>query len=397
MTLKRIRVYSVLLAAVTWSVWLIDFSNSGVIDRLGKIKGTDFLQFYVGGSLIREGRADLLYDFPTQFARLQAIASGSPDTIYVPVQSPQTALAFAPLTGHGYGVALAAWIALIVLLYAAACWISWRQCTALRGYPTEIVACCAAFPAFSSTVLHGQTSCIGLLAVSVAIAALRHGNRFAAGVAVGTLVFKPHWAAAAWLIFLAAREWRVIAGLVLAAAAQISVTCAAVGPAVMNAYFRTLMSLSRIAEFLEPRPSTTLHGLFAAIVPSASGALVLYLAASSVTVVATAKLWRSGERFDVRASAIILAMILISPHAFEYDLILLTPAFFLLANRIAKSPDDRHVRALAFGLCALFIAPMLIGAPALIRLQFSVTAMSFLLFTLSRNHFRPLQPAPSAA
>ena len=97
MTLKRIRVYAPVIAITLWSIWIIDVSGAGVIDRLGKIKGTDFIQFYVAGSFLREARGDLLYDARAQYERAQAVAPGTPDIFYVPVQSPQTALAFAPL------------------------------------------------------------------------------------------------------------------------------------------------------------------------------------------------------------------------------------------------------------------------------------------------------------
>ena len=73
MTLKRIRAYATLIAATLWTMWVVDFSRQGVVDRLGKIKGTDFLQFYVAGSFIREGRVNELYDLQPLYARAQAI------------------------------------------------------------------------------------------------------------------------------------------------------------------------------------------------------------------------------------------------------------------------------------------------------------------------------------
>ena len=110
MTLKRIRVYATLVAVTLWSVWVVDFSVPGVVDRLGKVKGTDFLQFYVGGSFVREGHLDQLYDVQALYARAQAIVPGSRDTFYMPIQSPQTSLVFSPLSALRYQVAVAIWI-----------------------------------------------------------------------------------------------------------------------------------------------------------------------------------------------------------------------------------------------------------------------------------------------
>src|SRR5215210_6990608 len=137
MTLKRVRAYCTLMAATLWIVWVANFSVPGPVDRLGKAKGTDFLQFYVGGSFVREGRLASLYDVQALFARAKAIAPGARDTLYMPVQSPQTALAFVPLSAFSYPVAAGLWIAIIVLLYAAACGMTWWYCPALGPFRYE--------------------------------------------------------------------------------------------------------------------------------------------------------------------------------------------------------------------------------------------------------------------
>ena len=91
------------------------------MDRMGKVKGTDFLHFYVIGSIVREGRWSELYDAQAQLVRAQAIAPSSPDVVFVPLESPQLALLFAPLTALGYTTALLSGFAFGALLYAACC------------------------------------------------------------------------------------------------------------------------------------------------------------------------------------------------------------------------------------------------------------------------------------
>ena len=83
-------------------------------------------------------------------------------------------------------------------------------------------------------------------------------------------------------------------------------------------------------------------------------------------------------------SAIVLAMVLISPHVNAYDLILLAPVFFLLANWLVLSPGETRRRALSAWLCLLMAAPVVGALPAIVRLQFSVTAMAAILFLLWR-------------
>jgi Glycosyltransferase family 87 len=384
LTRRRLRAYATIIAATMWTVWLVDMSRSGPLDRLGKVKGTDFLHFYVMGSIAREGRWEQLFDVQGHYARAQAVVPGSADTLYVPVESPQTAVVFAPFAAHRYTVALALWLAVVFALYACSCFLIWRECTALHADAYIIIASSLAFPGLYSEVLHGQTACFALAAVAIALIALRRDWRFAAGLALGFLVFKPHWVVAAGAVFFFAREWRVVAGVIVAAVAQVAVTWLVLGSSVMRAYWHMLRAIPGIADLLEPYPGDSLRGLFKVLVPFEPAAFVLYGAAALVTLLIAAGVWRSDAPFDIRFSAIVLAMMLISPHVNAYDLILVAPVVFFLADWLVRSAGDSRGGALSAWLCAVIAAPIMGGLPAILRLQFSVTAMAALLFLLWR-------------
>src|SRR2546425_7845428 len=115
MTLKRLRAYTTLMAVTLWVVWVIDLSIGGPLDRMGKVKGTDFLQFYAAGALVHDGRWNELYDVRALYDITRAIAPTSQETLFVPIQSPQLALFFAPLARYPYPVALTIWLATIGL------------------------------------------------------------------------------------------------------------------------------------------------------------------------------------------------------------------------------------------------------------------------------------------
>ena len=381
-TLRRLRGYATLLAVCIWTIWIADFSISGPVDRLGKVKGTDFLHFYATGLLAHGGHWDQLYDLGAQYEAARSVAPGSPDTIFIPIESPQTALLFAPLAGQRYTVALAIWLAAIILLYAGCCFVMWKECRALHGHRDLVVASCAAFPGLYVLVLHGQLSCLALACVTGALVALRRGWTLSAGVALGLLVFKPHWVVAAAAVFLAAREWRVVAGAALGAAGQLAVTFVAAGSPVMAAYGRALRSLPRIAEFLEPRPGNSLRSVVKLLVPSETVALALYAAAALATVIVASRIWRGRGPLEMRYSALVLALVLINPHVGVYDLVLLAPVYFLLSNWLARSAEVKHRTALMGLLCASFMAPLCGGLPAIIRIQLSVGTMAALLVLL---------------
>ena len=111
-------------------------------------------------------------------------------------------------------------------------------------------------------------------------------------------------------------------------------------------------------------------------------ALGLYVAAAVATLVIAARIWRSDARFEIRSAAVILALILICPHVNAYDLILLCPLYFLLAECIADGTFETRRLALPLLLFASFLSPLLAALPAVVRLQFSVTAMAATLMVL---------------
>jgi hypothetical protein len=258
-----------------------------------------------------------------------------------------------------------------------------------------MVASAAAFPGLYSVVLHGQLSSLALPCIVAALCALRRGFTFTAGAALGLLVFKPHWVVAAAAVFLAAREWRVLAGILVCAVCQTAATFAAVGAQVMAAYGHALRSLPRIAELLEPRPSDSLRGVFTLLTPSPALALALYGAAAIATLFVAASLWQSHAPLEVRHSAALLAMVLISPHVGAYDLVLLAPVYVLLANWLARSADVPHRTTIAAVLCASFMAPLCGGVPVMFRMPLTVGTMAGLLILLYDANSRDFVGAPA--
>ena len=387
---KRLLVYVTIVAATMWTIWAADMSNAGRIDRTGKVKGTDFLHFYVMGSIVREGRWDQLFDIRAHQVKAQALIPGSNDTLYIPVESPQLALLFAPFAAQPYLLALALSarhrlpdlrrrVRVDVARLSGAAGARHRRCRSVRGV--------------SRTVHVGAvwtTAGLSLAAVAVACFALRRGWRLRAGLALGALVFKPHWVAAAAAVFLIAREWRILGGIALSALAQISATAVLVGAPVMRAYARMLATIPGIVGLLEPRPGDSLKGLFDVFVPTAPAALLAYAIAAIVTAGLAARVWRSDIAIDVRLAAILLATILISPHVNTYDLILVAPIGLMLANWLTAEAERGRGKTLAILLAVVVSAPLMAALPAMARLQFSATAMIAMLFLLWREACPPL-------
>src|ERR1700757_3827165 len=222
-TAKRLFESGVILALCLWSSYAWLMTSPGLLDRNGLLKGTDFLHFYVLGTLARQERGVDLYDMAAQAELARERVPQAPSPYHVPMYPPQVSLLFAPLARLPYGAALAAWLAFNTLLYLACCYLIWRVCPHLHAYRWTIAILAIAYPGFFHLLLWGQTSGLALLCFTLGYLGLSSRRFFLAGLAIGSLVFKPSLGVAAAFIFIVAAEWKVVAGAASAAAGPLAV------------------------------------------------------------------------------------------------------------------------------------------------------------------------------
>src|SRR5688572_17505753 len=60
-TSRRLTVWGSGLLLLSWFIYVHTMMVPGYIDRAGRFKGTDYIYFYVMGSLVLDGRTDALY------------------------------------------------------------------------------------------------------------------------------------------------------------------------------------------------------------------------------------------------------------------------------------------------------------------------------------------------
>lgn len=380
LTARRITLHAVLLAVCLWSLYALDLATPGLRDRAGHIKGADFLHFYTAGYLVRAGRVSESYD-PVALAACQLkLVPQSVNSYFVASYGPQVYLPFSLLTRLPYVWAALAWALLNCALYFACCYALWRVCPKLQPHMLAVLVLAAAFPGFFSLVAFGQTSGPALVLFTLAFLALRSNRAFLAGLAIGSLIYKPQLGLAAAVVFLLAAEWKVLAGAVAAAAAQISFAWAWFGAAVMKQYFNSLLRTSRALPFIEPRlyQLHSLRGFWLLLMPWRPVATVLY-ALSAITVFGLAVLcWRSHASLALRFAVLLIATVLVAPHLMAYDLVILAPAFLLLGSWVlehAKATVAPPVRVLLY-LC--YALPLLEPMAKFAHVQFSVIGLAVL-------------------
>jgi len=363
----------ILLNGLLWGVAALNVTAPGLRGRSGLIKGGDFVHFYTLGSIAVERRFDLLYDMEAQHTRQERVVPTSRELWYVPIYGPQTALLLAPLARLPYLWAAAAWALLTALFYGGCLWIFWRDCLSLKGHRLLVILAACGFEPFWALIHHGQTSALPMLCFAAAWLAGRANRRWWAGLALGTLIFKPHLGIAVAVVMLARREWRIVGGAVTAIALQWGITVAAVGVTPFYEYFRVLLQGPWQTSQLEPNPYAvhSLRGFFALLFAQPTVVLALYLLTSVAVLAVTVRLWRQGVPAGIRYSALLLATVLVAPHMRVYELVQLAPAFLLTVD--ASDPltaGPRRVLRVLVGLA--YVLPLFGFLASVTHVQLSV-------------------------
>ena len=384
-TRRRVAVWGTGLLLVSWFVYAHTMMVPGNVDRAGRFKGTDYIYFYVMGSLMLEGRTDALYDPDAHLA--EGRRRIDPDlALYAPYSNygPQVAGAFAPLARLSFGASLVVFLVLSAFAYAASVWIVWRQCPALWPYPALVAILAAASPAFFSLLRYGQLSAFTLLLLSTATAALRHDRRFFAGVVIGTMVFKPQLGVVIGVVMMVAGEWRVVGGAIAGAVAQLALASAIGGSDVMAQYVRVLWTLARNPALVQIYP-TEVHSLrgFFQLLGSPAGVLTALSTAGLVAVLVVAvKAWRGGGAVPLRWGQLVILSILASPHLLTYDLVLLTVPIITCAAWAVAHREHRLQPWVARLLLLAYLAPFSSNLVRLVPIQLSVIVMVLLVWCM---------------
>jgi alpha-1,2-mannosyltransferase len=392
LTPRRMAVWGTGLLILGWSLHIYVMAVAGYLDRDGRFKGTDYIYFYVMGSLFSEGRTDALYDADAHLA--EGRRRITPDLKLYAEHSnygPQVALVLAPLARLPYGWSLAVFLSLTAVCYAVSVWLVWRECDALRGHGRLVALLAVASPLFLTLFRYAQLSAVSLLIWSIALVALRRLRPLAAGLAIGCLAFKPQLGIVVGIVLLATRQWRVVAGAGIAAVAQLGIGWLAGGTDAMAAYFKVLWRLLLNPSLVQLYPSEvhSLRGFFQLLLPWPPVVALCSMIGLVVAVVVAVRSWSSPAPLTVRWALLVLLTVLASPHLVAYDLILLTVPLLVFADWCARNVDHPLQPRVALLLVLIYLAPFSGNLARVIHVQLSVVVMAILAWWI----YRSLAPA----
>jgi hypothetical protein len=385
LTAKRLRAHGLILALCLWSVYLWNMATPGLFDRAHNLKGTDFLHFYTLGSVALAHRGADLYNLEAQSALSAQRVPAAAGIRYLPLYPPQVSIFFAPFARLSYPAALILWLTFTTLIYGLCCYAVWRACQNLRTHGITVLILALAFPAFWHLIAWGQTSALALACFTLAFFALRAQREFLAGLALGCLIFKPQLGVAAAVTFFAARRWKLIAGALFSATAQLAAACAYYRPDPLRQWIRVLLNVPSLLQF-EPRLYQThsLRTFWTMLIPWPRIAIALYIVTALLTLALAVRCWQSRLSLPLRYTALLLATVLVAPHLTVYDLVILAPAFLLLSDWIVTQPDHAATPSLKLLLYLAFALPLIGPLARWTHVQFTVPVMLAILYVVSQ-------------
>ena len=364
------------LSFLLWIVWL--GMGRGGLDPKGTVAGSDFLGFYSASVLAGQGRAVEAYD-PGAFHGVQkAVAGAEVEPLTWPY--PPTAFFLVwPWAWFSYTTALGLWLVGSGALFVWA-FLRMERIGQDRLLPLAV----AAFPAFYLNWTHGQNGAwnTALLALGASCMSRRP---VAAGLCWSFLACKPQMALPLVLVLLLARRWRTLAAWTAGTVVWAGLAWAVWGAESWEAW-RGMMALT--VDWMEKGLLTfdKIPTAYAAV-RLAGGGHVAAQAGHGLFIAGALWVVRRVEwgKLDGWGCAAVAApgVFLLSPYAWDYDLLILSVPLVWLAREAVVSgwrPGEKTA-LLAMALFPLIVSPV----AHLTRLQAAPVAMLFLLLWIVRR------------
>ncbi len=328
----------------------------------------DFTIFYSAGKIVRTGLAASLYDEKVQF-RLQTEFAPDVATRHgaLPYNHPPfEALLFVPFTFLPYLSAYLAWDLLNIALLGLAIYLLRVYVPALRkrALAVWVLILLAFFPVFVC-LLQGQDMLVLLLLLVLAFVSLKKHQDFAAGCWLGLGVFRPHTVLPIALILLFARRSTSFLGFLASSFLTAAVSVGITGWEESLYYPKYVWHLEQVMGrgAIVPANMPNLRGFMAIVFRDGHPLpIALTLAGSGILLILGIRLFRlaeTGGSLELAFSSALIIAVLVSYHAFIYDLSLLVlPILFIInADSLNSSRPGRW--ALTIPIALLFCSPLL--------------------------------------
>jgi hypothetical protein len=350
--LDQERVRRIALACLIVSIGailLLISTAQGTIDFKGRPLGSDFSQVWTAGTMVLDGRAAEVWDWPSHFRVQQAFHRSTTVDLYGWHYPPPFLLIASALATMPYLVALVVWqVATLVPFTIMAQRYLGRRDAWLYVIAAPVTLIC---------LTHGHNGFLTGLLLGGGLLMLDR-KPFLAGLLMGCLVYKPQFALLIPLLFLATRQWTAILGAAASSLALIALTYAIWGWPVWQAFLDSLPLTRAVVieqgstgweKIMSPFSAVRSWGM--AVGP----AYVVQAVASVAAIGATLTLaWNS--RPALRNAAASAAVLISTPYVLDYDYVVLLLGIGFLWKDGENEGWGRWEKSL---LAMAWIAPLL--------------------------------------
>lgn len=330
---------------------LIAFSSGGV-DYKHRALGTDFITFWTASKLVLQDKAAEVYNVQGMIDLcLQQLPGLEGNHFWL--YPPTFLLLVTPLALLPYLLALLLFTLLGLGLGGLI----------LRRWPDSKLHLLLflAAPATLLNVLQGQngffTTALWMLGLG-----LMTKRPFWSGMVLGLLVYKPHFAVIAPLVFLLRRDRQGLAGLTVSAGSFLLISTLIFGNGIWPLFISTSTTASHMLSTGIILPWEKMGSLFVSMrlleVP-VTGAVAVHIVGAGVTLFLLARLWLTKAPTDVKYAATLISTLLVTPHQFDYDLVLLLGAIAFWVRGAGSTLSDREkILLVLLWFAPLFTPPL---------------------------------------
>ena len=345
------------VSAIAYGVYLS--ATDGLIDVTGReLIGRDFVNYYSASRLILDGAGETLMKVGEYRAYLHAqyeIALG------LNWSYPPHYLFFVlPLGFLGYLPAYALWIGAGAVLFVATTWLGLGA--QRRDWATYALFTLAA-PAFLVNAAFGQNGLITGALLFLGVSLVRH-RPILAGICLGALTVKPQLGLLIPVFLLLRGHWTVIGSAVVTSAAMIALSALIFGVELWRGYFEYVLPFQRIVAaegtgiFLRMMPTAFALGRLAGL--DASTAMLVQAPFSLLALGVVVWTFRKPSAApDLETALLLVAVFLFSPYAFNYDMLALVPALYLVFSRQTGDGHGPVLTRFNLVMAALLFLPLI--------------------------------------
>jgi len=342
---ERLRVYPKIFLvayALSFTVWVMTLH--GMVSPEGKPIGVDFQVNWVGSEMALSGHPSSIYDMK-KFHVLEQQEVGQ-RTFLAPWIYPPTFLVIVlPTALLPYLWSLCIWMALTFAGYSLV----------LRKIipRTETFWPALAFPGAFANLMNGQN---GLLAFSVLGGALLslESRPLLAGVCFGLLSYKPPMGVLVPLVLAASGRWRAFFAAAATAIALAGISLVMFGVETWRAFLNSLGFTSHQIIQNGEVQFYTMQTVFAGARLLGAGIAAAYfsqIVAAAIAATIVVWIWRRDIQFELKASALVAGIALVSPYIIYYDLVVLGLPIAWLAlegRRLGFFPFEKSLLVVAW-------------------------------------------------